>query len=104
LDWRVAAYAVLSLTVVRMLPVFLSVLGLGVPTDAKLFLGWFGPRGLASIVFLVIVAGEKLPGNDTLVATTVATVVLSIVAHGLTANPLAAAFGARAKSEPGGAG
>jgi len=104
LDWRVAAYAVLSLTVVRMLPVFLGVLGFGLSNDAKLFLGWFGPRGLASIVFLVIVAGENLPGSDTLVATTVATVVLSIVAHGLTANPLAAAFGARAKSEPGGAG
>jgi len=97
-DWRVGVYAVLSLTVVRMLPVFVSTLGLAVPTDAKLFLGWFGPRGLASIVFLVIVAQEKLPGGDTLIATVVATVALSIVAHGLTANPLSAAFGRRAKS------
>jgi NhaP-type Na+/H+ or K+/H+ antiporter len=103
LDWRVAAYAILSLTVVRMLPVFVVVLGLGLRTDAKLFLGWFGPRGLASIVFLVIVAEEKLPGGDILVATTVATVVLSIVAHGVTANPLAARFGARARSESAGA-
>jgi NhaP-type Na+/H+ or K+/H+ antiporter len=97
-DWRVLLYAILSLTVVRMLPVAISVVGLGVPTDARLFLGWFGPRGLASIVFLVIVAQEKLPGGDILVATTVATVVLSIVGHGITANPLAAAFGARAKA------
>ncbi len=104
LDWRVVVYAILSLTVVRMLPVFLSVLGLGVRTDAKLFLGWFGPRGLASVVFLVIVYGENLPGSDTIVTTTVATVVLSVLAHGLSANPLAAVFGARAKSEPGGAG
>jgi NhaP-type Na+/H+ or K+/H+ antiporter len=96
-DWRVVLYAVLSLTVVRMVPVFLSVVGLGLRTDAKLFLGWFGPRGLASIVFLVMVMAEKLPGSDTIVATTVATVVLSIVAHGITANPLSAAFGARAK-------
>ncbi|MBW2281829.1 MAG: cation:proton antiporter [Deltaproteobacteria bacterium] len=94
-DWRVLVYAILSLTVVRMLPVFVTVLGLGLRTDAKLFLGWFGPRGLASIVFLVIVFHEKLPGHETLAATTVATVVLSIVAHGLTANPLAAAFAAR---------
>ncbi len=103
LDWRVVVYAILSLTVVRMLPVFLSVLGLGVRTDAKLFLGWFGPRGLASVVFLVIVYGKNLPGSDTIVTTTVATVVLSVLAHGLSANPLAAVFGARAKSEPGGA-
>ena len=48
---------------------------------------------------LVIVDDAKLPGGDTLVATTVATVVLSVVAHGLTANPLAAVFGARASSK-----
>ena len=48
-------------------------------TDAKLFLGWFGPRGLASIVFLVIVAQDKLPGGDIIIATVVATVVLSIL-------------------------
>ena len=98
LDWRVGVYAILSLTVVRMLPVFLSVLGLGVPTNAKLSLGWFGPRGLASIVFVVLVYGENLPGSDTIVATTVGTVVLSVLAHGLSANPLAAAFGAREKA------
>jgi NhaP-type Na+/H+ or K+/H+ antiporter len=102
-DWRVALYAVLSLTVIRMLPVALAVLGLGVRTEAKLFLGWFGPRGLASIVFLVIVAQDKLPGEDTIMAVTVATVALSIVGHGLTANPWATAFGARAKAESAGA-
>ena len=103
-DWRVGVYAILSLTVVRMLPVFVSVLGLGLRTDAKLFTGWFGPRGLASIVFLVIVADEKLPGSDIIVATTVATVVLSILAHGISANPLATRFGARAKRESSGSG
>ena len=102
-DWRIGVYAVLSLTVVRMFPVFISLLGLGVRTDATLFIGWFGPRGLASLVFVAIVMNEKLPGNDTLVATVVATVFLSILAHGLSANPLATAFGARAKSDPGGA-
>lgn len=98
-DWRVVLYALLSLTVVRMLPVYLAAFGFDLRVDAKLFLGWFGPRGLASIVFLVIVMGHELPANDTLVATTVVTVVFSIIAHGLTANPLAAAFGARAKAD-----
>ena len=100
-DWRVALYAVLSLTVVRMLPIYLSLTGLDMRADAKLFVGWFGPRGLASIVFGVMVANENLPGNDTIVATVMATVVLSIVAHGLTANPLAARFGAGRHSESG---
>ena len=102
-DWRVVVYAVLSLTVVRMLPVFLCLSGLGVRTDAKLFIGWFGPRGLASIVFGVIVLGANLPGGGTIIATTVVTVTLSVLVHGLTANPFAAVFARRVKSEPGGA-
>ena len=95
LDWRVFAYAVASLTVVRMLPVFLSVAGKGLRTDTKLFMGWFGPRGLASIVFAVMVIGHHLPGGDVLVATTAWTIVLSVLTHGLSANPLAAAYSAR---------
>jgi NhaP-type Na+/H+ or K+/H+ antiporter len=100
LDWRVMVYSLLSLTIVRMLPVSLSLLGLGIRSDAQLFLGWFGPRGLASIVFIVIVAGQKVTGLDTLAATVVCTVTLSIFAHGLTANPFANAFAARAKTDP----
>lgn len=98
-DWRVVVYALLSLTLIRMLPVSLSLLGLGIRLDAQLFLGWFGPRGLASIVFAVIVLGENLPGSDILGATVVCTVTLSILAHGLTAIPFANAFAARAKNE-----
>ena len=100
-DWRVVLYAVLSLTVIRMLPVFVSLLGFELRTDAKLFFGWFGPRGLASVVFAVIVANHELPGGDTITATVVATVVLSILAHGLTANPLSTAFAARERSRSG---
>ena len=88
IDWRIVLYAMLSLTVVRMLPIYLSLTGLGMRADAKLFVGWFGPRGLASIVFLVMVANENLPGNDTMVATVVATVVLSIIAHESSTNRL----------------
>jgi NhaP-type Na+/H+ or K+/H+ antiporter len=88
LTWQVVLYAVLSLTLIRMLPVFLSLAGMNVRTEEKLFMGWFGPRGLASIVFALIVFHEQLPGGHTITMTVVATVVLSVVAHGLSANPL----------------
>jgi NhaP-type Na+/H+ or K+/H+ antiporter len=100
LDWRVVAYSLLSLTLIRMLPVSLSLLGLGVRSDAQLFLGWFGPRGLASIVFVVIAVGQSPAGAETLAATVVCTVTLSILAHGLTANPFSTAYAERAQADP----
>jgi len=93
---RVIVYAVLSLTVIRMLPVYLCLTGLHANAETRLFVGWFGPRGLASIVFLVIVIQAGLPGTDTLVSAVVSTVVASIVGHGLSANPWAKALGRRA--------
>ena len=92
ITWPIVLYAVLSLTLIRMLPVFLALAGLGLSTKEKLFIGWFGPRGLASIVFGVIVFDAHLPGGVTLIATVVCTILLSIVAHGLSAGPLAAAL------------
>jgi NhaP-type Na+/H+ or K+/H+ antiporter len=94
ITWPIVLYSVLSLTVIRMVPIFLSLIGSGLSLPAKLFLGWFGPRGLASIVFGIIVVNERLPGEETLVLTVVCTVLLSVVAHGLSANPLSNAFGA----------
>jgi len=88
-SWQVVFYSVLSLTLIRMLPIYLSLAGTGVDSTDKLFLGWFGPRGLASIVFAIIVLNENLPGGYTLAMTVVCTVILSVFAHGLTANPLA---------------
>ena len=85
--WQVMLYSVLSLTVVRMLPVFMVLLGSGIRTDEKLFMGWFGPRGLASVVFGVIVANEHLSGESTITSTVVCTILFSIIAHGLSANP-----------------
>ena len=102
-SWQTMAYAVLSLTVVRMLPVFLALAGFKLRTDEKLFMGWFGPRGLASIVFAVIVLNEKLPGGDTISMTVVCTIALSVIAHGLSATPLVGALAARAKG-PGARG
>ena len=82
-------YALLSLTVVRMLPVAVAVAGIGLSRTTVLFLGWFGPRGLASIVLGLGYLGqqENLPGEDTIRLAVMATVLLSIVAHGLSAKP-----------------
>lgn len=97
-SWQIMLYAVLSLTFVRMVPVFLVLSGMNLQTDEKLFMGWFGPRGLASIVFAVIVLNEHLPGAETISMTVVCTIALSVIAHGLSANPLVAALGARIKA------
>ena len=90
LDVATFVYAVLSLTVVRMLPVSLALLGTGLNGRSVLFMGWFGPRGLASIVFALL-AIEQL-GESALVEQAVAavslTVVLSVLLHGVTAGPL----------------
>lgn len=101
LSWAVLLYAVLSLTVIRMVPVFICLLGTSHRMDTKLFAGWFGPRGLASIVFIVIVLGEKLPGSDTLLITVSTTILLSVVFHGLSANPLVSAYSERIKARGG---
>jgi len=97
LSWDVVIYALLSLTVVRMLPVFLALGGMNLRTDEKLFVGWFGPRGLASIVFAVIVLNKHLPGGDIITMAVVCTIILSVVGHGLSANPLVAALSAKIK-------
>ena len=88
ITWPALLYAALSLTIIRMLPVFLCLIGTRTSTADKLLIGWFGPRGLATIVFAVLVFDEKLPGNDTIMLATGWTVFLSVVAHGVTANPL----------------
>jgi len=94
-SWAILVYAILSLTLIRMLPVFFSLSGLRVNTEGKLFIGWFGPRGLASIVFAVIVLNADLPNGGTLSNAVVYTVILSIILHGLSANPWARGFGER---------
>jgi len=89
LGWEVFVYAVLSLTVVRMLPVALSLLGSGARRPTLAFVGWFGPRGLATIVFAVILIDESsLPHERTLLVAVVTTIGISVFAHGLTAQPL----------------
>jgi NhaP-type Na+/H+ or K+/H+ antiporter len=91
--WEMLVYALLSLTVIRMLPIFLSLSGTGESTASKLFLGWFGPRGLASIVFAIIVINKGVPAAKFIAMVVVLTVFFSLVAHGVSANPLAKLLG-----------
>ena len=96
-DGSAIVYAVLSLTVVRMAPVAIALLGEGFAASTTAFMGWFGPRGLASVVF-TLVALEDLHGAPVagpLFQIATWTILLSVVLHGLTARPLAAAYGTR---------
>lgn len=96
-DGKVLAYAVLSLTLARMLPVGLATLGSRLDRATVLFVGWFGPRGLASLVFALLALDELGARADEAVAVIGTTVLLSVLAHGLTAGPLAARYGAHAR-------
>jgi NhaP-type Na+/H+ or K+/H+ antiporter len=84
-----ALYAILSLTVVRMIPVAVAVIGTHVSAATVLFMGWFGPRGLASIVLGLVFLGEEthVPGEETIQLAVMLTVMLSIFAHGFSALP-----------------
>lgn len=97
-DWRPFACAVLSLTAVRMLPVALAMSRTGLRTDTIALMGWFGPRGLASVVFTLLAfmtlreAGRPI---ELLVSTATWTIMLSVLTHGLSAKPLSAWYARR---------
>jgi NhaP-type Na+/H+ or K+/H+ antiporter len=93
LSASVVLYARLSLTVVRMVPVGLAMLGSGARRPTVAFLGWFGPRGLASIVFAVILVEDADLANESVLLNTIfLTIALSVLLHGLTATPLTARY------------
>ncbi|HTX69405.1 MAG TPA: cation:proton antiporter [Thermoleophilia bacterium] len=92
LTWHVVLYAVLSLTVVRMIPVAVAMVGSGARRPTVAFMGWFGPRGLASLVFGLLVVERGVPEQGTLLATVALTVALSVILHGLTSAPLVARY------------
>ena len=97
LSWEVVLYALLSLTAVRMLPVALSLLRTRLRGVSVMFAGWFGPRGLASIVLGLIVVAEapRLAGRSEVEMVVASTVLLSVLLHGITAAPLSAAYARR---------
>jgi NhaP-type Na+/H+ or K+/H+ antiporter len=86
--WETVIYAVLSLTIIRLLPVWVSLLGRRASVDTRLFLGWFGPRGIASVLFAILLVEElPVPHSDEIFVITMVTVSLSVVLHGATAAP-----------------
>jgi len=85
LTWQVGLYAVLSLTLIRLVPVAIAMVGSGLGRPSVLYLGWFGPRGLASIIFAgIVVEDADLPGAPTIITVVMVTVGLSVFAHGAT--------------------
>jgi len=97
-DWRPIAYAILSLTVIRMVPVAIALAGAGLRRDTVALMGWFGPRGLASVVFTLLAFVEfEAVGHsiDTLLVVASWTILFSVVAHGLSAVPLSAWYAQR---------
>jgi NhaP-type Na+/H+ or K+/H+ antiporter len=87
LSVQIALYAVLSLTLVRMVPVALALIGSGLSRATYLYVGWFGPRGTASIIFGLVVIEQTLHSTSLIVHVIALTVTLSIVLHGLSALP-----------------
>jgi sodium/hydrogen antiporter len=103
LTWQIALYAVLSLTVIRMVPVAVALIGAGLDRATVVLVGWFGPRGLASVVFALLALeelGRGVAGRAVTVITI--TVVLSVLVHGATADPLAARYARRLTRPAGG--
>ncbi len=101
LTWAAALYGVLSLTVARMLPVAVAFAGTRARLPTVAFAGWFGPRGLASIVFTVIVLDEtNLPYDSTIAVVVVFTIVLSVYAHGLSSRPLTTRYASWYRAHP----
>jgi NhaP-type Na+/H+ or K+/H+ antiporter len=92
-EWTTLLYAVLSLTVIRMVPVAVATIGTTMDAGTVLFVGWFGPRGLASLVFALITLEELGPAAVGAVSVITGTVLLSVVVHGISAGPLAARYG-----------
>jgi sodium/hydrogen antiporter len=93
LSWQIVLYAMLSLTVIRMVPVAVALIDTGATWRTVGFLGWFGPRGLASIVFAVIALQEAhLAHVQTILLVSYVTVGMSVFAHGATAAPLAGRY------------
>ncbi|WP_406610097.1 cation:proton antiporter [Agarivorans sp. JK6] len=95
LSLSIFIYAALSLTLVRILPIYLSFLGTSVSSGQRLFMGWFGPRGLASLVFAIIVLDAGVANAELIAVVVSTTVIFSLIAHGISAKPLASKLGAK---------
>lgn len=96
ITWEMLLYAILSLTVIRMVPVFISLFKDKLNIETKLFIGWFGPRGVATILYGIIILNHaELPHKEFIFNTAMITVTLSIVLHGITAMPWSVGYSNR---------
>jgi len=85
-DLNTLFYSILSLTIIRMVPVLISLIGTNIDFYSKIFVAWFGPRGIASVLYMLIVIGELgLSGHENILSVIVLTVLISIFSHGLSA-------------------
>jgi NhaP-type Na+/H+ or K+/H+ antiporter len=104
-DWNAVIFAVLALTLMRMVPVAIALAGFGMRRDTLAMMGWFGPRGLPSVAFLVtalVAWSNSGASTDTLISAMTWTILLSVLLHGLTAQPLAHRYIRRlASADPG---
>jgi NhaP-type Na+/H+ or K+/H+ antiporter len=92
LTWESILYAVISLVAIRMISVFIAMLGTGARRPTLAFMGWFGPRGLATLVFAILLIDAEIPDGNAIAATAVAGVTLSVVVHGFSAPPLVSRY------------
>ncbi len=101
LSWRYILYAIISLTVIRIIPVAISLIGKGLSAPSVLYVGWFGPRGAASILYVLLVVDKHdLSGESIIFNITTITVLLSVFLHGLTAVPGANAYASTLEKTP----
>ena len=94
MTWSMVAFAIAALTVVRMVPVAISLIGTGLKLPTVLYIGWFGPRGLASLVFAgTVVVESDATAAPFVIAVVSVTVAMSVVVHGVSAVPLSRVYG-----------
>lgn len=95
-DWQAWLYAILSLTVIRMIPVAVCLKGTALDWRSVGLIGWFGPRGIASVLYLLIVLNELgFAGHERIMSVIVLTVLLSVFLHGMSAVPLSRLYAAK---------
>ena len=93
-DMKALIYAVLSLTVIRMVPVAISLIGAKMDWGTIGFIGWFGPRGIASVLYLLMVVGTLgVKGHEQMLSVIILTVLISVFVHGMSAVPLSKIYG-----------
>ena len=101
LNFNVIIYALISLTLIRMIPIVIGMGRLNVDMPTRFFISWFGPRGIASILYIIVAVHKlgSIQGHEEIFATASLTILLSIILHGISAQPLAKIFAKSQKKD-----